>query len=75
MKAARISETLLNFYQTTWHYNPEDSHLHTHHRENLKSNQGINLGCCAKILTHYTPDEGWKHVGLMQMKQTAAFQF
>jgi hypothetical protein len=37
MEAARISETLANFYQTTWRYNPEDSHLHTHRRENLKS--------------------------------------
>jgi hypothetical protein len=27
MEAARTSETLLNFYQTTWRYNPEDSHL------------------------------------------------
>jgi hypothetical protein len=37
MEAARTSETLVNFYQTTWHYKPEDSHLHTHRRENLKS--------------------------------------
>jgi hypothetical protein len=28
---------LVNFYQTTWRYNPEDSHLRTHRRENLKS--------------------------------------
>jgi hypothetical protein len=27
MEAARTSETLVNFYQTTQHYNPEDSHL------------------------------------------------
>jgi hypothetical protein len=27
MEAARTSETLINFYQTTWRYNPEDSHL------------------------------------------------
>jgi hypothetical protein len=26
MEAARSSETLVNFYQTTRHYNPEDSH-------------------------------------------------
>jgi hypothetical protein len=26
MEAARTSETLVNFYQTTRHYNPEDSH-------------------------------------------------
>jgi hypothetical protein len=37
MEAARTSETLLNFYQTTRRYNPEDSHLRIHRRENLKS--------------------------------------
>jgi hypothetical protein len=29
MEAARIPETLVNFYQTTRLYIPEDSHLHT----------------------------------------------
>jgi hypothetical protein len=33
----KIAETLVNFYQTTRCYNPEDSNLHTHRRENLKS--------------------------------------
>jgi hypothetical protein len=28
MEAARTSETLVNFYQTTRRYNPEDNHLH-----------------------------------------------
>jgi hypothetical protein len=37
-EAARTSETLVNFYQTTRRYNPEDSNLRTHRRENLKSN-------------------------------------
>jgi hypothetical protein len=37
MEAARTSETLVNFYQTTRRYNPEDSHLRTNRRENLKS--------------------------------------
>jgi hypothetical protein len=36
MEAARTSETLVQLYQTTRCYNPEDSHLHTHRRENLK---------------------------------------
>jgi hypothetical protein len=36
MEAARTSETVVNFYQTTRRYNPEDSHLCTHSRENLK---------------------------------------
>jgi hypothetical protein len=37
MGAARSSETLVSFYQTTRRYKPEDSHLRTHRRENLKS--------------------------------------
>jgi hypothetical protein len=37
MEAARTSVTLVNCYQTTRCYNPEDSNLHTHCRENLKS--------------------------------------
>jgi hypothetical protein len=37
MEAARPSETLVNFYHTTRPYNPEDSHLRTQRRENLKS--------------------------------------
>jgi hypothetical protein len=41
LEAARTSETLLNFYQTTRCYNPEDSNLHTHRRENLKPYEGF----------------------------------
>jgi hypothetical protein len=37
MEAASTSETSVNFYQTTQRNNPEDSHLHTRRRENLKS--------------------------------------
>jgi hypothetical protein len=37
IEAARTSESLVNFYQATRRYNPEDSHLRTHRRENLKS--------------------------------------
>jgi hypothetical protein len=40
MEAARTPETLVNFYQTTRRYNPEDSHLRIHRRENLKSYTG-----------------------------------
>jgi hypothetical protein len=37
MEAANTSETSVNFYQTTRRYNPQDSHLHSHSCENLKS--------------------------------------
>jgi hypothetical protein len=35
MEAASISETSVNFYETTRRNTPEDSHLHTRRRENL----------------------------------------
>jgi hypothetical protein len=37
MEAERTSETFVNVYQTTRRYKPEDSHLLTQRRENLKS--------------------------------------
>jgi hypothetical protein len=37
MEAARTSATLVNFYQTIWRNNPEDSHIRANRRENLKS--------------------------------------
>jgi hypothetical protein len=37
MEAVQTSETLVNLYQSTRCYNPEDSQLHTHCCENLKS--------------------------------------
>jgi hypothetical protein len=40
--AVQTSETSVNSYQSTWCYNPADSLLHTHHRENLKSCMGIH---------------------------------
>jgi hypothetical protein len=39
MEAASTSEISANFYQTTRRNIPEDSHLHTSNRENLKSQQ------------------------------------
>jgi hypothetical protein len=37
MEAIRAAETLVNSYQSTRRNNPEDSHQHIDHRENLKS--------------------------------------
>jgi hypothetical protein len=44
MGALSTYETLVNFYQTTQRNISEDSHLRTHHRENLKSHS-FNTVC------------------------------
>jgi hypothetical protein len=36
-EAVQTPETSVNSHQSTWRYNPEDSHLHSHCRENLKA--------------------------------------
>jgi hypothetical protein len=43
MESARSSETLVNLYQTTGPYNPEDSHL-------LRNESGSYLGVLVKYL-------------------------
>jgi hypothetical protein len=50
----RISDTSVNFYQTARRNNPEDSHLHTHRRENLKSHMETilflrDVGICLQV--------------------------
>jgi hypothetical protein len=37
MEAVQTYETLVHSYQSTRRYNPEDSHLYIHGRENLRS--------------------------------------
>jgi hypothetical protein len=37
VEATNTSETMVNFYQTTRRYNPEQSYIDTRRRENLKS--------------------------------------
>jgi hypothetical protein len=49
MEAARTSETLVNVYQTTRRYNPEDSHIRTNRRENLKSYMFTGVCICADL--------------------------
>jgi hypothetical protein len=39
MEVARTSGAPVNFYQTTQHYNPHNSHLNNHHHKNMKSHQ------------------------------------
>jgi hypothetical protein len=53
VEAARASETLVKLYQTTRCYNPEDSHLHTHRRENLKSYIHFILGMKQSLQNAY----------------------
>jgi hypothetical protein len=55
MEAARNSETLVNLYQTTQRYDPEDSHLRTHRRENLKSYKVAELLLLYRATAHYEP--------------------
>jgi hypothetical protein len=58
MEAARTSETLVNFFQTTRRYNPEDSHLRTHRRENLKSCGFQNVSVSENFLLRRNKPEG-----------------
>jgi hypothetical protein len=37
MEATSTSVSSVNFYQTIWRINPEDSHLDTGRRQNMKS--------------------------------------
>jgi hypothetical protein len=70
MEAAVTSEKSVNFYQTTRHNNPEDSHLHIRRSENLKSYLvniygEANVRCIptfASLLTHRPNDGGSKHL-------------
>jgi hypothetical protein len=43
MVAASTSETSVNIHQTKRRNNPEDSHLHSRRRENLKSHLSISF--------------------------------
>jgi hypothetical protein len=43
MEAANTSEMSVNICQTTQRNNPEDSHLHTRRRENLKYHAYKNI--------------------------------
>jgi hypothetical protein len=37
MEAVQTSETSVNSYQSTRRYNPQDNHLHSQRREDVKS--------------------------------------
>jgi hypothetical protein len=47
-------------YQTTWRYNPENSHLHTCHHENLKSYL-TNMISITGYVCHYRKTIGYVH--------------
>jgi hypothetical protein len=65
MEVISTSETSINLYQTTRRIIPEQGHLHTRHRENLKSNQqSVHLpavrmfGTCCCIMVFCTVNFG-----------------
>jgi hypothetical protein len=49
MEGKRISETPVNFYQTTLYSNPEDSHLHTDRRKNPKPRNILGLSLAFNV--------------------------
>jgi hypothetical protein len=52
MEVAGSSETLVPFYQVSWHHNPEDPHIHC--SKNLKSHISLcfrYLECFLRVLT------------------------
>jgi hypothetical protein len=59
MEAVRTSETSVNYNMTTRRYIPEDYHLHTRHRKNLKSHKNLyeffNLHACYMTHPLYPP--------------------
>jgi hypothetical protein len=71
MKAVSISETSVNFYQTTRRNITEDSNLHTRRRENLKSHHKL-LNCFRNTVTCRTVDIKFQHTNLTT-NQTLSF--
>jgi hypothetical protein len=57
METTSISETSVNFYQTTRRNNPEDSHLHSRRRENLKSHLQNSFAADAENVHHLLEDK------------------
>jgi hypothetical protein len=58
MEAASTSETKVNFYQTTRRNNPEDIHLHTRRRENLKSRSDYEV-CDVLIISRRSKSQNF----------------
>jgi hypothetical protein len=52
-----IRAMLVNSYQSTRRYNPDDSHLHTHRRKNLKSYTSV--GILTYIYIYWTSPIRW----------------
>jgi hypothetical protein len=58
---ASTSETSVNFYQTTRHNNPQDSHVHTCRRENLKFH-GLTLVCSGRTPKSKEIKASWSEI-------------
>jgi hypothetical protein len=71
MIAARTSETLVNFYQTTRRYNPEDSHLHPHNGHLILSvtkTKGDDMGgACGRYEEQIKFWECWEVAGTVSI--------
>jgi hypothetical protein len=68
MEAARTSETLVNFYQTTRHYNPVDGHLHP---KRCLQKKGRLLRLASKAMTTYST-KGEKYTIIKTKRKTSA---
>jgi hypothetical protein len=67
MEAVRTSETSVSIYQTTRRNIPEDSHLHTCRRENLRSQLGSSVFPSLKFADRHVDI-----VGDMELKNRVA---
>jgi hypothetical protein len=53
IEAVHTSETLVNSYQSTRRYNTENSYLHSHRPENLKSHKRFTTYHVTRLLDHF----------------------
>jgi hypothetical protein len=77
MEAARSSETSVNFYQTTWRYNPEDSHPQLDHETDHMLNSLLRSIITGGLPPHflYSSSIVLKHIGDYQCFLSTQYNF